>query len=392
MAKSDEKKKRRRDDDAAGLPPMRNARKRQEEEAARRRRRGPAQRAAPTTKKKKKPRWRDQRALTLVVTQLSYEADADAVAEALAVDGRRPTVRLVTDQAASANNRKHAGLAYAVYDTAGDATTAASKTYSVNGRAVQIKPLDADHDETGRRTAAAKEKKGSADAQAVDQYIVEKGLDGVLDAGVKAALRGAGYRVACRVCRDVAKALSTGDVENPSAYALGVLRNAADAPAYRLSAAHVDALIDQSVAAAPDKLGRADVDQRCRSYMREFPKMKWSTRSANVSKDGPAGHRLGVGLFDGPAQAREGEAYTSGKGRVAVAKEARVAGAGGGAAAEEARVGGEEAGSLLPSRLMAPMAPVDARLAFARLASTAKTCSRSFVLLPSTASARTTAK
>ena len=100
---------------------------------------------------------------------------------------------------------------------------------------------------------------------------MEKGLDGVLDAGVKNALRGAGYRVACRVCRDVAKALSTGDVENPSAYALGVLRNAAaDPPAYRLTAAHVDALIDQSVAAAPDKLGRADVDQRCRSYMREF--------------------------------------------------------------------------------------------------------------------------
>ena len=94
----------------------------------------------------------------------------------------------------------------------------------------------------------------------------------MLDAGVKAALRGAGYRVACRVCRDVAKALG-GDavVENPNAYALGVLRNAAaDAPAYRLTAAHVDALIDQSVAAAPDKLGRADVDQRCRSYMREF--------------------------------------------------------------------------------------------------------------------------
>ena len=95
----------------------------------------------------------------------------------------------MTDQAASANNRKHAGLAYAVYDTAGDATTAATKTYTINGRAVQIKPLDADHDETGRRTAAAKEKKGSADAQAVDQYIVEKGLDGVLDAGVKNALR-----------------------------------------------------------------------------------------------------------------------------------------------------------------------------------------------------------
>ena len=57
--------------------------------------------------------------------------------------------------------------------------------------------------------------------------------------------------MACRVCRDVAKALSTGDVENPSAYALGVLRNAAaDAPAYRLTAAHVDSLIDQSVAAA----------------------------------------------------------------------------------------------------------------------------------------------
>ena len=243
------KKKKRRDADAAAQP---------------------AAEPAPT-KKKKKPRWRDQRALTLVVTQLSYEADADAVAEALSVDGRRPTVRLVTDQAASANNRKHAGLAYAVYDTAGDAVAAASKTYSVNGRAVQIKPLDADHDDSGRRTEAAKEKKVDADAQAVDQYIVEKGLDGVLDAGVKKALQKAGYRVACRVCRDVAKALSTGDVENPSAYALGVLRNAAaDAPAYRLTAAHVDSLIDQSVAAAPDKLGRADVDQRCRSYMREF--------------------------------------------------------------------------------------------------------------------------
>ena len=275
MAKSDEKKKRRRDDDAAAAARRRcqTQEKRQEEEAARRRRRGPAGSgdAPATKKKKKKPRWRDQRALTLVVTQLSYEADADAVAEALSVDGRRPTVRLVTDQAASANNRKHAGLAYAVYDTAGDATKAAAETYTINGRAVLVKPLDADHDETGRRTAAAKEKKGSADAQAVDQYIVEKGLDGVLDAGVKAALRGAGYRVACRVCRDVAKALG-GDavVENPNAYALGVLRNAAaDAPAYRLSA-HVDALIDQSVAAAPDKLGRADVDQRCRSYMREF--------------------------------------------------------------------------------------------------------------------------
>ena len=273
MAKSDEKKKRHRDDDAAA--PDADAKRKKKDKKKKRREADaaaqPAAETAPTQKKKKKPRWRDQRALTLVVTQLSYEADETAVAEALAVDGRRPTVRLVTDQAASANNRKHAGLAYAVYDTAGDAVAAASKTYSVNGRAVQIKPLDADHDETGRRTAAAKEKKGSADAQAVDQYIVEKGLDGVLDAGVKKALQNAGYRVACRVCRDVAKALSTGDVENPSAYALGVLRNAAaDAPAYRLSAAHVDALIDQSVAAAPDKLGRADVDQRCRSYMREF--------------------------------------------------------------------------------------------------------------------------
>ena len=279
MAKSeDEKKKRRRDDDAAAPD---DAKRKKKDKKKKKRREAdtappaaaaqPAAEPAPATKKKKKPRWRDQRALTLVVTQLSYEADADAVAEALAVDGRRPTVRLVTDQAASANNRKHAGLAYAVYDTAGDAVAAASKTYSVNGRAVQIKPLDADHDETGRRTAAAKEKKVDADAQAVDQYIVEKGLDGVFDDGVKNALRGAGYRVACRVCRDVAKALSTGDVENPSAYALGVLRNAAaDAPAYRLTAAHVDSLIDQSVAAAPDKLGRADVDQRCRSYMREF--------------------------------------------------------------------------------------------------------------------------
>ena len=61
------------------------------------------------------------------MTQLSYEADADAVAEALSVDGRRPTVRLVTDQAAAANGRKHAGLAYAVYDTAGDATKAAAE-------------------------------------------------------------------------------------------------------------------------------------------------------------------------------------------------------------------------------------------------------------------------
>ena len=274
MAKSDEKKKRRRDNDAAEPPNADAKRKKKDKKKKRRDADAAAQPAAepgPTKKKKKKPRWRDQRALTLVVTQLSYEADADAVAEALSVDGRRPTVRLVTDQAASANNRKHAGLAYAVYDTAGDATKAAAETYTINGRAVQIKPLDADHDDSGRRTEAAKEKKGSADAQAVDQYIVEKGLDGVLDGGVKAALRSAGYRVACRVCRDVAKALSTGDVENPSAYALGVLRNAAaDAPAYRLSAAHVDALIDQSVAAAPDKLGRADVDQRCRSYMREF--------------------------------------------------------------------------------------------------------------------------
>ena len=274
MAKSDEKKKRRRDDGET-MPDADAKRKKKDKKKKRRDADAAAQPAAetaPTTKKKKKPRWRDQRALTLVVTQLSYEADADAVAEALSVDGRRPTVRLVTDQAASANNRKHAGLAYAVYDTAGDATKAAAETYTINGRAVLVKPLDADHDETGRRTAAAKEKKGSADAQAVDSYIVEKGLDGVLDAGVKAALRGAGYRVACRVCRDVAKALG-GDavVENPNAYALGVLRNAAaDAPAYRLTAAHVDALIDQSVAAAPDKLGRADVDQRCRSYMREF--------------------------------------------------------------------------------------------------------------------------
>jgi hypothetical protein len=274
MAKSDEKKKRRRDNDAA-IPPDADAKRKKKDKKKKRRDADaaaqPAAEPAPT-KKKKKPRWRDQRALTLVVSQLSYEADADAVAEALSVEGRRPTVRLVTDQAASANNRKHAGLAYAVYDTAGDATKAAATTYTIKGRAVLVKPLDADHDETGRRTAAAKEKKGlSQDAQAVDQYIVEKGLDGVLDAGVKKALRSAGYRVACRVCRDVAKALSTGDVENPNAYALGVLRNAAaDAPAYRLSAAHVDALIDQSVAAAPDKLGRADVDQRCRSYMREF--------------------------------------------------------------------------------------------------------------------------
>ena len=250
MAKSDEKKKRRRDD-ASAAPPDADAKRKKKDKKKKRRDADaaaqPAAATAPTQKKKKKPRWRDQRALTLVVTQLSYEADADAVAEALSVDGRRPTVRLVTDQAASANNRKHAGLAYAVYDTAGDATTAAAKTYAVNGRAVLVKPLDADHDETGRRTAAAKEKKGSADAQAVDSYIVEKGLDGVLDAGVKNALRSAGYRVACRVCRDVAKALSTGDVENPSAYALGVLRNAAaDAPAYRLSAAHVDALIDHN--------------------------------------------------------------------------------------------------------------------------------------------------
>ena len=152
MAKSDEKKKRRRD---AAEPPDADAKRKKKEKKKKRRDAAaaaqPAAEPAPATKKKKKPRWRDQRALTLVVTQLSYEADADAVAEALSVDGRRPTVRLVTDQAASANNRKHAGLAYAVYDTAGDAVAAASKTYSVNGRAVLVKPLDADHDETGRR-------------------------------------------------------------------------------------------------------------------------------------------------------------------------------------------------------------------------------------------------
>merc|ERR1739841_162942 len=122
MAKSDEKKKRRRDDDAAA--PDADAKRKKKDKKKKRRDADaaaqPAAETAPTAKKKKKPRWRDQRALTLVVTQLSYEADADAVAEALSVDGRRPTVRLVTDQAASANNRKHAGLAYAVYDTAGD--------------------------------------------------------------------------------------------------------------------------------------------------------------------------------------------------------------------------------------------------------------------------------
>ena len=167
MAKSDDKKekkkKRRRDDDAAALPDADAKRKKKDKKKKRRDADAAAQPAAETAptqkKKKKKPRWRDQRALTLVVTQLSYEADAAAVAEALSVDGRRPTVRLVTDQAASANNRKHAGLAYAVYATAGDAAMAATKTYTINGRAVQIKPLDADHDETGRRTAAAKEKK-----------------------------------------------------------------------------------------------------------------------------------------------------------------------------------------------------------------------------------------
>ena len=73
-------------------------------------------------------------------------------------------MQLVTDQDASANNRKHAGLAYAVYDTAGDATKAAAETYTINGRSVLVQPLDVDHDETGRRTEAAKEKKGSADA------------------------------------------------------------------------------------------------------------------------------------------------------------------------------------------------------------------------------------
>ena len=169
MAKSDEKKKRRRDDDAADA----DAKRKKKEKKKKRLTHAAAQPAAPT-KKKKKPRWRDQRALTLVVTQLSYEADAAAVAEALSVDGRRPTVRLVTDQAASANNRKHAGLAYAVYDTAGDATTAAAETYTINGRAVLVKPLDADHDETGRRTGRRR-RRGPADAQAVDQYIVEKG-------------------------------------------------------------------------------------------------------------------------------------------------------------------------------------------------------------------------
>ena len=145
MAKSDDKKekkkKRRRDDDAAA-PPDADAKRKKKDKKKKRRETDAAEAqpetAAPT--KKKKPRWRDQRALTLVVTQLSYEADADAVAGALSVDGAPADVRLRGDQAASANNRKHAGLAYAVYDTAGDAVAAASKTYSVNGRAVQIKP------------------------------------------------------------------------------------------------------------------------------------------------------------------------------------------------------------------------------------------------------------
>ena len=90
---------------------------------------------------------------------------------------------------------------------------------------------------------------------------------------------------------------------------------AADAPAYRLTAAHVDALIDQSVAAAPDKLGRADVDQRCRSYMREFSEGESSTRWEMCQKDGAAGDRLGVGVLAGNLlKHAKGEASCRGQG------------------------------------------------------------------------------
>ena len=285
---------------------------------------------APEEKKKKKPRWRDQRAATLVVTQLSYEADAPAVAEALAVAGRRPTVRLVTDAAATANGRKHAGLAYAVYATDADAAEAAARTYTVLGRAVGVAPLDGGHDAAGRRTDAARaQPKGPTDAQAVDSYITETGLEDVLDDGVKRALRNAGYRVACRVCRDVAKALAgAGKVENPNAYALGVLRNAAaDTPACRLTGAHVDTLIDRAVAAAPGVLGRADVDTRCRSYMREFPEAevvdaldKTATRLSRPGMTGSASMYL-MGLLkhakegtNPSAGGREGKGKGRGRG------------------------------------------------------------------------------
>ena len=286
--------------------------------------------ADPAPEKKKKPRWRDQRAATLVVTQLSYEADAPAVAEALAVAGRRPTVRLVTDAAATANGRKHAGLAYAVYATDADAAAAAAGTYTVLGRAVGVAPLDGGHDDAGRRTDAARaQPKGPTDAQAVDSYIAEQGLEDVLDDGVKRALRNAGYRVACRVCRDVAKALAgAGRVENPNAYALWVLRNAAAyTPACRLTGAHVDALIDRAVAAAPGVLGRADVDTRCRSYMREFPEAgvvdaldKTATRLSRPGMTGSASMYL-MGLLkhakegtNPSAGGREGKGKGRGKG------------------------------------------------------------------------------
>ena len=51
--------------------------------------------------KKKKARWRNQKAKTLVVTQLAYGAGAAEVAAHLAVEGRAPTVRLVADGASA---------------------------------------------------------------------------------------------------------------------------------------------------------------------------------------------------------------------------------------------------------------------------------------------------
>ena len=82
----------------------------------------------------------------------------------------------------------------------------------------------------------------------------------VLDAGVKprrCAARATAWPAG--VCGDVAKALGGDAVVEAMLARSACSENAADAPAYRWSAAHVDSLIDQSVAAAINWAARTSI-------------------------------------------------------------------------------------------------------------------------------------
>ena len=234
-------------------------------------------------KKKKKARWRNQKKATLVVTQLAYDAGAEELAAHLAVDGRRPTIRLVADGASSEDaGRKHAGLACAVFEAESDADAcrAAADGSVLLGHRLRVAPLADGHDDAGRLKAkkASKAEAPNTEARdAIEALAKKHGLADALDGEVKAALGRAPFSVAKKVCRDVQKKRELPGAEamaNPSAYALGVLKRAAredDGGAPRLlEPDHVDHLVAAAIEAHASVLARADVDGRCRAYMTEF--------------------------------------------------------------------------------------------------------------------------